>query len=59
VQLTATERRVAELHAEGMTNREVAATLFVTVRAVESTPTKAYVTLGVRSCSRLAGRFHG
>jgi DNA-binding NarL/FixJ family response regulator len=32
-----------------MTNREVAATLFVTVRAVESTLTKVYVKLGVRS----------
>jgi DNA-binding NarL/FixJ family response regulator len=52
--LTETERRVAELVAQGRTNREVAAELVVTVRAVESTLTKVYGTLGVRSRSQLA-----
>ena len=55
-ELTATERRVAELIAAGLTNREVAAELFVTVRAVESTLTKLYAKLGVRSRTQLAGR---
>ena len=54
--LTITERRVAELVARGMSNREVAAELFVTVRAVESTLTKAYAKLGVRSRTELAVR---
>lgn len=56
VDLTATERRVAELVARGLTNREVAAQLFVTVRAVESTLTKTYAKLGVRSRTELATR---
>jgi DNA-binding CsgD family transcriptional regulator len=57
-ELTATERRVAELVASGMSNREVAAELFVTVRAVESTLTKTYAKLGVRSRTELAARLH-
>jgi DNA-binding CsgD family transcriptional regulator len=44
--LTATEYRVAELVSRGMRNREVAAELFVTVRAVESTLTKIYASSG-------------
>ena len=48
-ELTPTERRVAELVAEGRTNKEVAAELVVTVRRVESTLTKVYAKLGVRS----------
>jgi DNA-binding NarL/FixJ family response regulator len=54
--LTVTERRVAELVARGMSNREVAAELFVTVRAVESTLTKTYAKLGARSRTELAAR---
>lgn len=54
--LTPTERRVAELAAEGKTNREVAATLFVTVKAVEATLTRAYAKLGIRRRGELAGR---
>jgi DNA-binding CsgD family transcriptional regulator len=52
--LTATELRVAELVARGLSNREVAAELFVTVRAVESTLTKTYAKLGLRSRTELA-----
>jgi DNA-binding CsgD family transcriptional regulator len=55
-QLTATERRVAELVAEGRTNKEVAAELVVTVRTVESTLTKVYAKLGVRSRTELTRR---
>lgn len=54
--LSATERQVAELVVSGRTNKEVAAELFVTVRAVESTLTKAYAKLGVRSRTELAAR---
>jgi Bacterial regulatory proteins, luxR family len=38
----------------GLSNRQVAAELFVTVRAVESTLTKAYAKLGIRSRTQLA-----
>jgi DNA-binding CsgD family transcriptional regulator/Tfp pilus assembly protein PilF len=53
-ELTATERRVAELIAQGMSNRAAAAELFVTVRTIESTLTKIYAKLGVRSRTQLA-----
>ncbi|HEV2452560.1 MAG TPA: AAA family ATPase [Streptosporangiaceae bacterium] len=53
-ELTATELRVAELIAQGMSNRAAAAELFVTVRAIESTLTKIYAKLGVRSRTQLA-----
>jgi DNA-binding CsgD family transcriptional regulator len=52
--LTQTERRVAELVANGRSNKEAAAELFVSVRAIESTLTKAYAKLGVRSRTELA-----
>ena len=52
--LTATELRVADLVASGRSNKEVASELFVTVRAVESTLTKAYAKLGLRSRTELA-----
>ena len=52
--LTATERRVAELVAEGHPNKEIAATLFVTVKTVEATLTRVYAKLGVRSRTELA-----
>ena len=54
--LTATERRVAELVARGLANKEVAAELFVTVRTVEANLTRIYAKLGVRSRSELARR---
>jgi DNA-binding CsgD family transcriptional regulator len=55
-ELTTAEARVAELVACGRSNREVAAELCVTVRAVESTLTKAYAKLGIRSRTELAAR---
>jgi DNA-binding CsgD family transcriptional regulator len=54
--LTAAERRVAALVAEGRTNREVAATLFLTERTVASHLTHVYAKLGVRSRTELARR---
>jgi DNA-binding NarL/FixJ family response regulator len=53
-ELTTTEWRVAELIAQGMSNRAAAAELFVTVRTIESTLTKIYAKLGVRSRTQLA-----
>ena len=52
--LTAAERRVADLVAEGMTNREVAASLFLGERTVASHLTHIYAKLGVRSRTELA-----
>jgi ATP/maltotriose-dependent transcriptional regulator MalT len=57
-ELTETERRVAELVARGLSNKEVAGKLFVTVRAVEANLSKVYAKLGVRSRTELATRFH-
>ena len=54
--LTETERRVAELVAQGLSNKEVAAALFVTVRTVEANLSKVYMKLGVRSRTELASR---
>jgi DNA-binding CsgD family transcriptional regulator len=55
--LTAAERRVAELVAEGRTNREVAAALHVTPRTVEGTLSRVYAKVGVRSRTELARRW--
>jgi DNA-binding CsgD family transcriptional regulator len=52
--LTPTEQRVAELVAEGRSNKEVAAELFVSVRTVEANLTRVYAKLGIRSRSELA-----
>lgn len=46
--LTETERRVAELVAEGHSNKQVASELFVTVRAVEANLTRIYAKLSIR-----------
>jgi DNA-binding NarL/FixJ family response regulator len=53
-ELSATELQVAELIAQGMSNRAAAAELFVTVRTIESTLTKIYSKLGVQSRTQLA-----
>jgi DNA-binding CsgD family transcriptional regulator len=54
--LTPAERRVAGLVAQGRTNAEVAATLFLTERTVASHLTHVYRKLGVRSRTELARR---
>jgi len=57
--LTPAERRVATLVAEGQTNREVAAALFLGERTVASHLTHIYAKLGVRSRTELARRLAG
>jgi DNA-binding CsgD family transcriptional regulator len=54
--LTAAERRVAVLVAEGRTNREVASALFLTEGTVASHLTHVYAKLGIRSRTELARR---
>ena len=53
--LTASERRVAELAAQGLTNREIAQALFVTARTVEGHLTRTFQKLDLRSREDLAG----
>ena len=52
--LTAAEQRVADLVAEGRTNREVAAALFLAERTVASHLSRVYTKLDVRSRTELA-----
>ena len=55
-ELTATERRVADLIAAGATNRDAAAALFVSVRTIETHVASIYRKLGVRTRAELARR---
>jgi DNA-binding CsgD family transcriptional regulator len=57
--LTATEHRVAELVAQGLTNGEVATALVVTVSTVEAHLTRIYAKLGIRSRAQLARSLAG
>jgi DNA-binding CsgD family transcriptional regulator len=52
--LTASERRIAQLAGEGMTNREIAQALFVTARTVESHLTHVFGKLDLKSRDGLA-----
>jgi DNA-binding NarL/FixJ family response regulator len=51
--LTASERRVAQLAADGMTNKEIAQTLFVTIKTVEVHLSHAYRKLEISSRAEL------
>jgi DNA-binding CsgD family transcriptional regulator len=55
-QLTASERRVSELAIEGLSNKEIAAAMHVTVNTVEVYLARAYGKLGIRSRTQLAKR---
>jgi DNA-binding CsgD family transcriptional regulator len=57
--LTPSERRIAELVAEGKTNKEVAAALVVVERTVESALTQIYRKLDIRSRTQLARKLDG
>ncbi len=54
--LTATERQIAALVAEGRSNREVAASLFVTPKTVETMLSRIYAKLEIHSRSELTTR---
>jgi DNA-binding NarL/FixJ family response regulator len=54
VNLTPSELRVAELAGSGATNREIAATLYLSVKTVEATLSRVYRKLEVRSRTELA-----
>lgn len=56
--LTASEHRVAELAASGMSNREVATALFISPKTVEANLSRIYRKLGIRSRAEL-GRVVG
>jgi DNA-binding CsgD family transcriptional regulator len=57
-ELTPTERTVAELVAQGLSNRDVAAALFVTPKTVEFHLGNVFRKLGVRSRAELARRMN-
>lgn len=54
--LTPTEERIARLAVEGLTNREIAARMFLSPKTVEVNLTRVYRKLGVRSRAVLASR---
>ncbi|HET6735464.1 helix-turn-helix transcriptional regulator [Mycobacterium sp.] len=57
-ELTASEQRVAELAATGVTNRAMAAALFISPKTVETNLSRIYQKLGIRSRAEL-GRLMG
>jgi DNA-binding CsgD family transcriptional regulator len=54
--LTPSELRVAELAAEGLRNREIAAAAFVSPKTVEANLARVYGKLGIKSRAELGGR---
>jgi DNA-binding NarL/FixJ family response regulator len=57
--LTPTEQRIAQLVAEGRSNKEVAAVMFVTAKTVETNLSRIYAKLGIHSRTELARRIAG
>ncbi|MGH3003963.1 MAG: AAA family ATPase [Gaiellaceae bacterium] len=55
--LTPAEHRVAALIAEGRTNKQAAAELFLSVNTIDSTLRRVYAKLGLRSRAELARRY--
>ena len=55
-ELTASERRVAELAATGLTNREVALAAFMSPKTVEANLSRVYRKLGITSRAELGAR---
>lgn len=54
--LTASEQRVAELAATGMTNRDIAATLFISPKTVEQNLGRVYRKLGIKNRAAIGSR---
>lgn len=57
--LTASERRVAQMAAEGLSNRDIAQALFVSLRTVETHLTHAFQKLDIDSRTKLADALRG
>jgi DNA-binding CsgD family transcriptional regulator len=57
-ELTPGEQRVVDLAVTGLSNKEIAAVLYVSVNTVEAHLSHAYAKLGVRSRSQLVGRLN-
>jgi len=55
--LTTAETRIAEMVAQGASNKDVALALFLSEKTVEANLTRIYRKLGVRSRAALAARF--
>jgi DNA-binding CsgD family transcriptional regulator len=55
-ELTPTEQRTVGLAADGLSNKEIASKLYVTVHTVEVHLSRAYAKLGVRGRAQLAAR---
>jgi DNA-binding CsgD family transcriptional regulator len=55
-ELTATEERVAQLTAQGRTNREVAQALFMSPKTVQANLTRVYAKLGIHTRAELGAR---
>jgi DNA-binding NarL/FixJ family response regulator len=55
-ELTPQEQAVTALVARGMSNREVAAELFISAKTVQYHLTRVYAKLGLRSRAELAAR---
>jgi len=53
-ELNETERQVAELAAQGLSNQEIAQRAFISVKTVEANLTRVYRKLGIRSRAALA-----
>jgi DNA-binding NarL/FixJ family response regulator len=58
-ELTATEQRVAELAAAGITNREIGRAVFMSEKTVEAHISRVYRKLGIHSRAELGARMAG
>jgi DNA-binding NarL/FixJ family response regulator len=57
--LTESEKLVADLAASGLTNRQVAAQLFMSAKTVEANLARVYRKLGIRSRAELGAAWQG
>ena len=57
--LTATERQIAALAADGLTNRAIAERVFVSQKTVEANLARAYRKLGIQTRAQLSRALEG